>query len=186
MRRRYRAALVLTALVAALLVSPRLSAASSSPSLPSHAPALLRITLGQAAFPLNGPWKFSVGDSPLDPSNGEPLWAEPGFDDSSWETVDLTPAAGSYEPIQGVPSWVPGWTSKGHPGYWGYAWYRIRVEVDPQNPAEQGDRNLKLALERIASEKLTPEAQEMVDFIRASKRGVAFGPREGRVEDSEE
>jgi UDP-N-acetylglucosamine acyltransferase len=47
-------------------------------------------------------------------------------------------------------------------------------------------QNLKLALERIASEKLTPETQEMVDFIRASKRGVAFGPREGRVEDSEE
>jgi len=47
-------------------------------------------------------------------------------------------------------------------------------------------QNLKLALERIASEKLTPEAQEMVDFIRASKRGVAFGPRDGRVDDSEE
>ena len=47
-------------------------------------------------------------------------------------------------------------------------------------------QNLKLALERIASERLTPEAQEMVDFIGASKRGVAFGPREGRIDDSEE
>jgi UDP-N-acetylglucosamine acyltransferase len=47
-------------------------------------------------------------------------------------------------------------------------------------------QNLKLALERIASEKLTPEAQEMVNFIRASKRGVAFGPRDGTIEDSEE
>jgi len=47
-------------------------------------------------------------------------------------------------------------------------------------------QNLKLALERIASEKLTPEAQEMVEFIRASKRGVAFGPREGRVDDLED
>ena len=47
-------------------------------------------------------------------------------------------------------------------------------------------QNLKMALERIASEKLIPEAQEMVDFIRASKRGVAFGLREGRIEDSEE
>jgi UDP-N-acetylglucosamine acyltransferase len=45
-------------------------------------------------------------------------------------------------------------------------------------------QNLKLALERIASEKLTPEAQEMVDFIRTSKRGVAFGPREGAIDDS--
>jgi UDP-N-acetylglucosamine acyltransferase len=47
-------------------------------------------------------------------------------------------------------------------------------------------QNLKLALERIASEKLTAEAQEMVDFIRRSKRGVAFGPREGSVDESAE
>jgi len=46
-------------------------------------------------------------------------------------------------------------------------------------------QNLKLALERVASEKLTPEAQEMVDFIRASKRGVAFGPKECDIDDSE-
>jgi hypothetical protein len=42
-----------------------------------------------------------------------------------------------------------------------------------------------MALERIASEKITPEVQEMMDFIRASKRGVAFGPREGSIEDSD-
>jgi UDP-N-acetylglucosamine acyltransferase len=47
-------------------------------------------------------------------------------------------------------------------------------------------QNLKMALERIVSEKLTPEVREMVDFIRASKRGVAFGPRDGAIEDSEE
>ena len=47
-------------------------------------------------------------------------------------------------------------------------------------------QNLRMALERIASEKLTPEAREMVEFIRASKRGVAFGPRAGGSEDSEE
>jgi UDP-N-acetylglucosamine acyltransferase len=47
-------------------------------------------------------------------------------------------------------------------------------------------QNLKLALERISSEKMTPEVQEMVEFIRASKRGVAFGPRDGKMEDSEE
>ncbi len=40
-------------------------------------------------------------------------------------------------------------------------------------------QNLKLALDGIVSEKLTPEVQEMIDFIRASKRGVAFGPRDG-------
>jgi hypothetical protein len=87
------------------------------------------ITLGQSAVPLYGPWKFTVGDSPVDPKTGKPLWAEPDFDDSQWETVDLTPKDGAIDPVAGVPGYIPGWTAKGHPGYWGYAWYRIRVEV---------------------------------------------------------
>ena len=88
------------------------------------------ITLGQSVFPLNGPWKFSIGDSPIDPTTHQPLWAEPGFDDSHWENVDLTPAEGSFDPIAGLSGYVPGWTAKGHPGYSGYAWYRIRVKFD--------------------------------------------------------
>ena len=48
-------------------------------------------------------------------------------------------------------------------------------------------QNLKLALERIASAgAFTAEAQEMIDFIRASKRGVAFGPRDGSFDDGQE
>jgi hypothetical protein len=88
------------------------------------------ITLGESVFPLNGPWKFSIGDSPLDPATHQPLWAEPGFDDSHWETVDLTPPEGSFDPLYGLSDFVPGWTAKGHPGYSGYAWYRIRVKFD--------------------------------------------------------
>ncbi|WP_158942180.1 PP2C family protein-serine/threonine phosphatase [Granulicella sp. S190] len=99
-------------------------------------PALLaddgiaQITLGQSVYPLNGPWKFTIGDSPIDPATHQPLWAEPSFDDSHWETVDLTPPAGSFDPIAGISGYVPGWTAKGHPGYSGYAWYRIRVKVN--------------------------------------------------------
>jgi serine phosphatase RsbU (regulator of sigma subunit) len=91
---------------------------------------IAHITLGQSVYPLNGPWKFTVGDSPLDPATHQPLWAEPSFDDSHWETVDLTPPAGSFDPIAGISGYVPGWTAKGHPGYSGYAWYRIRVKVN--------------------------------------------------------
>jgi len=47
-------------------------------------------------------------------------------------------------------------------------------------------QNLKLALERVGSGNMTPEVQEMVDFIRESKRGVAFGPHDGRMEDTNE
>jgi hypothetical protein len=30
----------------------------------------------------------------------------------------------------GFGDFVPGWTAKNHPDYWGYAWYRIRVQVE--------------------------------------------------------
>ena len=100
------------------------------------ADTIARFTLGQSAVPLYGPWKFTVGDSPIDPKTGQPLWAEPDFDDSKWETVDLTPKDGAINPIAGLSGYVPGWTAKGHPGYWGYAWYRIRVQVQARQGAE--------------------------------------------------
>ena len=89
-----------------------------------------RITLGQSVYSLNGPYKFSIGDSPLAPSTHQPLWAEVGFDDSRWETVDLVPPEVAFDHVLGVTGYVPGWTAKGHPGYFGYAWYRIRVKVE--------------------------------------------------------
>ncbi len=99
---------------------------------PATPPAVLadavHVTLGQSAVPLYGPWKFTVGDSPIDPRSGKPLWAEPNFDDAKWETVDLTPS-GAFDPLSGESGYVPGWSVHGHPGYWGYAWYRIRVVV---------------------------------------------------------
>jgi hypothetical protein len=101
------------------------------------------LRLGQSVFPLNGPWKFTVGDSPVDPETGQPLWSEPDFDDSQWETVDLTPAKGSSDLIAGLSGFVPGWTARGHAGYWGYAWYRIRVQLDDVGAARPGE---KLAL----------------------------------------
>ena len=95
-----------------------------------------KIGLGQAVVQLNGPWRFEIGDSPRDPATGGPIWAEPGFDDSKWETVDLTPPKGTFEPWSGASGYVPGWTSRGHAGYSGYAWYRIRVKVEAQPGAK--------------------------------------------------
>jgi hypothetical protein len=94
------------------------------------------ISLGQSAVPLYGPWKFSVGDSPVDPATHTPLWAQPGFNDSKWETVDLTPKNGTFDPVGGYTGYVPGWTAKGHRGYWGYAWYRIHVVLESR-PGEK-------------------------------------------------
>ncbi|MGB7987408.1 MAG: SpoIIE family protein phosphatase [Terracidiphilus sp.] len=107
------------------------SFAQPAASLPDRAsaPVAMQFRMGQSLFSLNGPWKFTVGDSPLDRATGQPLWAEPGFDDSKWENVDLTPREGAIDPTAGISGYVPGWTAKGHRGYWGYGWYRIRLRI---------------------------------------------------------
>jgi hypothetical protein len=114
-------------------------AAVAQPPKPLVDNSVAQVTLGQSAAPLYGPWKFHIGDSPIDPKTGQPLWAEPNFDDSNWETVDLTPKDGAFDPSTGVSGYVPGWTAKGHPGYSGYAWYLIRVRC-------QGEGSSPMAL----------------------------------------
>jgi hypothetical protein len=88
------------------------------------APTVAAFTLGHSVVPLNRPWKFHVGD--------DARWADPNFADGAWETVDLTPPPGAHDDDVGLSGYVPGWTANGHAGYWGYAWYRIRVRAfDP-------------------------------------------------------
>lgn len=116
-----------------LLVGLSLLASAALSAQASSQPAAVDITLGQAAVPLYGPWRFHIGDSPLDPKTGKPRWADPDFDDSQWETIDLTPKGDAVDPIAGISGYVPGWTAHGHPGSWGYAWYRIRLRCDGQN-----------------------------------------------------
>ncbi|MGD0891001.1 MAG: SpoIIE family protein phosphatase [Terracidiphilus sp.] len=126
MSRHFRSSLALLSIGAFALSAP----AQPHPAL-SHqvSEKTAQVDLGQSSVPLYGPWKFTVGDSPIDPKTGQPLWSEPGFDDAAWENVDLTPAAGSVDPLTGATGFVPGWTVTGHKDYWGYAWYRIRVHV---------------------------------------------------------
>jgi signal transduction histidine kinase len=123
----------------AVLASSTLSAAQSvdpAQAAPARAENAARITIGPSLAPLYGPWKFRVDDSPLDPVTNEPLWAEPGFDDSNWEAVDLTPRNGARGSKTGDAAYVPGWTARGHAGYWGYAWYRIRLRLE-SSPGEK-------------------------------------------------
>jgi hypothetical protein len=83
------------------------------------------VTLGQSVVALNGPWKFHVGD--------DPRWADPNFDDSQWETVDLTPTPQTTVREVPIPGFVAGWQARGHQGYAGYAWYRMRVRISEAN-----------------------------------------------------
>ena len=87
----------------------------------ARADAPFQISLGQSAVDLNGPWKFHVGDNPA--------WSDPQFDDFSWEAVDLTAPPGAHDDDVGLTGYVPGWAARGHRGYSGYAWYRLRVAV---------------------------------------------------------
>jgi hypothetical protein len=138
-------AVLLSCVATAPAIAAELQANSSGTAEGIH------ITPGQSVYPLNGPWKFSIGDSPIDPATSRPLWAEPGFDDSRWETVDLTPKAGAIDPFAGFTGYVPGWTSTGHPGYSGYAWYRIHVHVDVPSTLKPGQKPQDLALSGPAS-----------------------------------
>src|SRR5580658_7669466 len=71
---------------------------ATPPASPAQSQSTAHITLGQSAVPLYGPWKLTVGDSPIDPKTGKPLWAGPDFHDSKWETVDLKPSTGIFDP----------------------------------------------------------------------------------------
>jgi hypothetical protein len=116
-----------------LLVCLLLTVTAQAQTAP--APEITHVTLGPSSVPLYGPWKFRVGDSPIDPATNTPLWAQPGFDDSNWETVDLTPQ-GLLDPLGGFSDYVKGWTARGHTGNSGYGWYRMRVQVTAQ-PGEK-------------------------------------------------
>ena len=79
------------------------------------------VTLGTSAIELNWPWRFHTGDNPN--------WADPHFDDSSWDTFDLSPPQQSYDPFLGTSGFVPGWTVRGYPRHTGFAWYRIHLQL---------------------------------------------------------
>jgi hypothetical protein len=81
------------------------------------------VVLGASSVALTGPWRFRTGDSPQ--------WADPAFDDSGWESVDLTPLPDANDGDVGLSGYVSGWTSRGHAGYQGYAWYRMHLTVVP-------------------------------------------------------
>ncbi len=74
---------------------------------------------GVAEF--GGAWRFALGDG-----TG---WATPAHPDSGWRRVAV-PAA---------------WGDAGFPGYRGYAWYRLRYQVDSTVLAPMGVRFASVA-----------------------------------------
>ncbi len=95
----------------AILVIPSAPAHAGQAAAPADAAprTLVLDGLGKGFAPIDGPWQFHLGDNLA--------WANPGFDDSSWEqlTADKT------------------WGAQSHPNYTGFAWYRrsIRITTAP-------------------------------------------------------
>jgi len=104
------------AMLLALVIRAVPLAAQATPAPPaaaaSQAPAATAAAVANSAAParihgavsLDGPWRFQIGD--------DPMWADPKFDDSAWQTVTL----GQPLADQGIDA------------YAGYAWYRLRLQ----------------------------------------------------------
>lgn len=113
-------------LLICILVLPLLSfapgtAQTISAKATPNTGATMQISLGDAAVELTGPWKFHTGD--------DMVWAQPGFDDSGWDKMDMTPPPGTADASLGSSGYIPGWTARGYPDYSGYAWYRLKVDI---------------------------------------------------------
>lgn len=109
------------ALILLLLYGDPINAQGTGVEPAAKGGAEASVTLGRSAADLFGPWHFHTGD--------DPAWAQPDFDDSHWETVDLHSPDDGPAPELGTSGFVVGWTSRGYPNYSGYAWYRLRVHV---------------------------------------------------------
>jgi cephalosporin-C deacetylase len=90
------------------------------------------VPLLQAQNLLRYEWKFMTGD--------DPVWAEPGFDDSGWKTI----RAGTD------------WENQGYGAYDGFAWYRQTVTI-PASLRKDAEENggLVLYLGRIDDSDVT-------------------------------
>jgi hypothetical protein len=102
-----RAGLILLLLLCAAQLRAQAQSPKTQASKDTVAAAPVQVMLGESFENLTGPWKFNTGDNIA--------WAQTDFDDSGWKSLDLT------KPV--------GWTRQGYPGYSGFAWYRIRVDV---------------------------------------------------------
>lgn len=79
----------------------------STPATAASSQTLTLAGIGQGAKPVDGDWQFHTGD--------DLRWAQPGFDDSSWEKISVDAPFGA----------------QGHPSYTGYAWYRRHLAILP-------------------------------------------------------
>jgi enterochelin esterase-like enzyme len=106
---------------AAVLLAPTTAAVADVGASDPSSSQTTEQTTGQStsvALDLSGEWRFSLGD--------DPTWAQPGFDDSGWDTV-VVPE------VDGAPQWET---------YDGFGWYRLTFDL----PASADGANLVASL----------------------------------------
>lgn len=128
----------------------------------------LQVTLGDGTAELSGMWKFHTGD--------DMAWAQQDFDDSRWRSIDVTPPAGSEDTARGTSAYLPGWTANGYPGYSGYAWYRLGINV----VSSHGELAIKMPEDVDDAYQLYVNGKLIGEFGRFTKRGVTAYPAQPR------
>jgi hypothetical protein len=114
--------------------------AALSLAIPAIAQTLKVQNPGPGSISLDKDWRLHLGD--------DKQWAEPGLDDSSWEPIRVD------EP----------WGQQSHPSYTGFAWYRLRIEIE--NASAAGSKNLAL---------LIPPVQDAYEIYWNGERLGSYG-----------
>ena len=143
---------------ASLLAQTGSGKKSDTPPPAAPSVSTVQVKLGESAAELGGPWKFRTGD--------DMTWSQPDFDDSGWSLMDLTPPAGSADPSLGISGYIPGWTDRGYAGYSGFAWYRLRINIEGDN--------------RPLSLKMPDDADDAYQVFVNGKQIGEFGAFNGR------
>ena len=78
-----------------------------SVAAPAAATAFNAGGMGTGTRVIDGVWQFRLGD--------DLKWAQPGVDDSGWQQLPPDKSLGA----------------DGQPVYYGYAWYRRKIALDP-------------------------------------------------------
>jgi hypothetical protein len=143
-------------LLFSLTAEPR---ALAAPNLPAG-DQQHQVKLGDGTAELSGLWKFHTGD--------DMAWAKPDFDDSGWDTIDLTPPDGSANSELGTSGFIPGWTARGYPNHSGYAWYRLHINVE----SSHGSLAIKMPDSADDAYQVYVNGQRIGEFGKFTEHGV--------------
>ena len=138
-------------LVVACLFSWPLIAEQAAPvnNIPEASPSAGVRTISN----LEGQWRFRTGD--------DPAWADPGFNDSDWQTIDISESLAE----QGIDT------------YTGYAWYRLKLSPQQFAQVANGTAGQPFAI-LVSSYSVGQLAAYVNGYESGHTRGMTDNPTE--------